>query len=136
RRLVGELDEVDHPRRLGPYLVEIFRRHHDVAPLLELVPLHDFGVGHFTVAVRAPALLLDARLAFAMELVEGDGPAGFRGREHLDGDVHQADLEEALPGRSRSHRPIIGPSPGTDDPPATTSPIDHGPGPDGLPVRR
>ena len=47
-------------------------RHDDVAPLLELVALDELGVRHLALAVRAPALLLDARLALGVELVEGD----------------------------------------------------------------
>src|SRR5438067_1622431 len=74
-----------------------------VAPFLELVALDDLRVRHLAVALRAPALLLDARLTFAVQLVERDRAARLGGREHLDRDVHQADLEEAFPGRSCCH---------------------------------
>ena len=54
-------------------------------------------------AGRAPLLLLDARLALVVELIERD-----RGRRlgrgihpHRDGD--QTDLEETFPGGTRSH---------------------------------
>ena len=69
---VSELHEIDDARRLGAHLVEVVLRHDDVAPLLELVPLDDLRVRHLAVAVRAPALLLNAGLAFAVRLVEGD----------------------------------------------------------------
>ena len=103
RRVVGELHEFDHPLRLRPDLVEVFLREHCVTRLVELVALHDLRVRHFAVAVRAPALLLNARLALGVELVEGNGAARFGRREHLDRDVHQADLEVALPRCSCSH---------------------------------
>src|SRR5262249_2109186 len=53
--------------------------------------------------MRAPAFLLNARLALAVELVERDRRARLGRREHLDGDVHQADLEVPLPGCSCCH---------------------------------
>src|SRR6185295_18932600 len=79
----------------------------DVAALLELVAFDNVGVRDFALAVRAPALLLNARLALGMELVEADRRARFGRGEHLDRDIDQADLQVTLPGRSRSHmRPI------------------------------
>src|SRR4029453_17568786 len=83
--------------------VEILPRQDDVAPLVEFVAFDDLGVGHLAIAVRAPALLLDARLTLAVQLIERDRPARFGRREHLDGDVHQADLEETFPGRTCCH---------------------------------
>ena len=44
----------------------------DVAALLELVALDDLGVRDLALARRTPALLLDARLALGVELVEAD----------------------------------------------------------------
>src|SRR5262249_41503116 len=70
---------------------------------LELVAFDDLGIGHLALAVRAPALLLDPRLTLGVKLVERNRAAGFGGREHPDGDVHQADLEKAFPGRSNCH---------------------------------
>ena len=78
----------------------------DVAALLELVALDDLRVRHLALAVRAPALLLDARLALGVELVERDRRRRLGRREHLDRDVDEADLEVALPGRSRGHAGI------------------------------
>src|SRR4029450_13260507 len=80
----------------------------DVAPLFEFVALDDLGERHLALAVRTPALLLDPRLALAVELVEADGRGRVRRGKHADGDVHEGDLEEALPSRSCSHGGIIG----------------------------
>ena len=106
-RVVGELLEVDDAGRFDAYLLDVLLAHDDVAALLELVALHDVRVGHFLLARRAPALLLDARLAFGVKLVEAQGRAGVGGRKHLDRDVHKADLEVALPGGACGHAPII-----------------------------
>src|SRR5205814_9878177 len=74
-----------------------------------LVAFHELAVGHLALAVRAPALLLDARLTLGVELVEGDGFGGLGRREHLHRDADQADLEVALPCRSWWHtHDIIG----------------------------
>src|SRR5207344_2578910 len=75
RRSVGKLDQVDHPRRLRPDLLEILVRHDDVAALLELEPLDDLRVRHLALAVRAPFFLLDASLTLTVQLVERDRPA-------------------------------------------------------------
>jgi hypothetical protein len=42
-------------------------------------------------------------LARATELIERNRPVRFGGREHLDGDVHEANLQEAL------SRPLVVP---------------------------
>ena len=54
----------------GVDLGEVVFLHHDVAALGELVALDHLAQGHFTLALRAPPLLLDARLALGVELVE------------------------------------------------------------------
>ena len=108
RRRVGELHQVDDARRLGPHLRHVLVVHDDVAPLFELEALGDLGDRNLALALRAPALLLNARLALGVELVEADGGGGVGRGEHPDRDVHEADLEEALPGRSCSHGVIIG----------------------------
>src|SRR4029079_12713620 len=102
-RVVGELLEVDDAGRFDADLLDVLLVDDDVAPLLELVALDDVGVGDLAFAFRAPAFLLDAGLAFAVELVEAQRRAGVGRREHLDRDVDEADLEIALPGWSRSH---------------------------------
>ena len=48
------------------------------AALLELVALDDLGVRHLALAVRAPLLLLDPRLALAVQLVERDASRSTR----------------------------------------------------------
>ena len=53
----------------------------DVAALLELVALGELGVGDLALAVRAPALLLDARLALGVKLVEGERRGRFGRRD-------------------------------------------------------
>ena len=59
------------------------------------------GVRDFPLAVRAPALLLDPRLALGVELVEAQGRAGVGRREHLDRDVDEGSSSEVtLPSRS------------------------------------
>src|SRR5262249_41607676 len=98
-----ELEEIDHARRFRADLIEVLVGHDHVAPLLELVALDDLRVRHFAIAMRAPALLLDARLTLAMQLVERDRSARLGRWKHLDRDVHQADLQEPFPGRSCSH---------------------------------
>ena len=103
RRVVGELLEIDDARRLDAHLVDVLVVDHDVASLLEFESLDDVGVRHFALAVRAPALLLDARLTLGVQLVEAERRAGVGRRKHLDRDVHEADLEITLPRRSRRH---------------------------------
>ena len=103
RRVVGELLEVDHARRVDADLLDVFVAHDDVAPFFELEALDDVGVGHFTLALRTPALLLDPCLTLAVQLVEAQGRAGIGRWKHLDRDVHEADLEITLPRRSRRH---------------------------------
>ena len=110
RGRVGELHEIDDPGRLGPDLRHVVLAHDDVAALLELVALGHLRHRHFPLAVRAPALLLDAGLTLRMQLVEADGGRRIGRREHPDRDVHEADLQKALPGRSRSHAvSLLGP---------------------------
>ncbi len=103
RRVVGKLLEVDHARRIDAHLLDVFLVDDDVAPFFELEALDDVGVGHFTLALRTPALLLNPRLTLAVQLVEAQSGAGIGGRKHLDRDVHEADLEITLPRRSRRH---------------------------------
>ena len=103
RRLLGELDEIDHARRLRPHLVEVLFAQDDVATLLEFVAFDDLRVGNLTVAMRAPALLLNACAALAVQLIERDRPARLGGREHFDGDVHQRDLQKPFPRCACSH---------------------------------
>src|SRR5262249_48868809 len=93
----------DDAGRLGTDLVEVLVGEDDVTALLELVALDDLTVGHFAVAVLAPALLADARLTLAVQLVERDRPARFGRGEHLDRNVHQADLEKPLARGSCGH---------------------------------
>src|SRR4029078_2022211 len=107
RRDLGELHEVDDAGRLRTDLGQVLFVHDDVASLLELVALDHFRQRHLALALRAPALLLDARLALAVELVEADGGGRIGGREDPDRDVHQADLEETFPGRTCCHGGII-----------------------------
>src|SRR5687767_3518460 len=80
-RCVRELHEINDPCRFGTYLVEVLIGKDHVAALLKLIALHNLRVGYLALAVRAPSLLLDAGLAFAVELVEGDRAARFGGRE-------------------------------------------------------
>ena len=103
RRRLGELHQVDDARRLGPDLGDVLFRHDDVAPLFEFVALGHFRHRHFAFAGRAPALLLDSRLAFGMELVEADRGRRIRRRKHPHRDVYQADFEKALPCRTCGH---------------------------------
>ena len=105
---VGELDDVDDARRLGPDLREVLFVEDHVLALFELVALHEIGVGDLHLAGRTPPLLLNARAAFPMELVEADGRRRVRGWEHTDGDVDQTDLEVTLPGRTRCHVRSLG----------------------------
>ena len=103
RGLIGKLHEVDHACRLRTDLLEVlFVDDHPLA-LFELVPLDDLGVRDFAVAVRAPLLLLNARAALTVKLVEGNRRSGFSRREHLDRNVHQADFQETLPGCASCH---------------------------------
>src|SRR5262249_58666133 len=75
----------------------------DPTPLLELVALDDLAVRDLAVAVLAPFLLLDARLTCRVQLIEGDRSFGFGRRKHLDRDVHQRHLQEALPCGACAH---------------------------------
>src|SRR6185436_3757499 len=93
---------------VDPHLLDVLFVDDDVASLLELEPLDDVGVGHFALAFGAPALLLDARLALAVELVEAQGRAGISGGKHLDRNVDEADLQIAFPRRSRGHDAPLG----------------------------
>ncbi len=102
-RVVGELHEVDDVRRFDADLLDVFVVDDDVASLLELIAFDQLGVRHLAFAVRAPPLLLDARLALGVELVERDGISRFGRREHLHRDVDQADFQEAFPSRSWRH---------------------------------
>jgi hypothetical protein len=101
--VVGELDQVDDARGLDADLLDVLVVDDDVATLLEFVAFHELRVGNVTLAVRAPALLLDARLALAMELVEGNGRGRLGGREHLHRDVDETYFQEPFPRRSRCH---------------------------------
>jgi hypothetical protein len=85
-------------RGLGTYLVEILVRHDHVPALLKLVALHKLGVRHFALAVRAPALLLDTGVAFAVELIEGNRAARFGSREHFYWNVDQTNLQKSFSG--------------------------------------
>ena len=60
-RRVGELHDVDDARGFGPHLGDVLFVEDDVLALLELVALHEVGVGDLDLAGRTPALLLDAR---------------------------------------------------------------------------
>src|SRR5262249_5925745 len=104
RRVVGESLEVDHARRLDLHLLEVLVADDDVAALLELVAFDEIAVRHLALALRAPALLLDARLTLGVQLIEAERRARVGCREHLDGDVHETDLEISLPRRTGSHR--------------------------------
>ena len=101
---VGELHDVDHARRLRADLGDVVLVQNDVFALLELVALDEIGVGDLHLARRTPALLLNARPAFAVKLIETDGGRRVRGWEDTDGDIDQTDLEVALPGRARCHK--------------------------------
>ena len=99
--VVGELQQVDDLGRLGPDLGDVLVAHHHPAALLELVALDDLGAGDLALALRAPLLLLDAGLALVVQLIERDGRARFGGGIHLHRNGDEADLEIALPGRTR-----------------------------------
>src|SRR5262249_31076500 len=75
-----------------------------IAALLEFVPLHQIGIGHLALAFGAPALLLDARLAFGVKLVEAESRPGVGRRKDFNRDVHEADFQIAFPGRPCSHK--------------------------------
>src|SRR4029079_17069378 len=100
---LGELYQIDDPRGLGPNLGDVLLGHHHVAPFLEFVPLDDLSEWHFALAVRTPALLLNASLAFAMELVEADRGRRIGCRKHPHRNVDQADFHEPFPRRSGGH---------------------------------
>src|SRR5207248_10292663 len=108
RRVLGELLEVDHPRRLDADLLDVLFADDHVSSLFELVALDDVGIRHLSLALRAPALLLNARLAFRVKLVEAQRGAGVGCRKHLDRDVDEANLEITLPCRTRGHRTAPG----------------------------
>src|SRR5262249_40846007 len=57
----------------------------------------------FPFAVGTPALLLNARLALRVELVERNHVSRLGGRKYLHRDVDEADLQEAFPCRARWH---------------------------------
>ena len=101
---VGEFLEVDDASGLDAHLLDVFLLDDDVAALFELVAFDDVGVRNLALAVRAPALLLDARLTLGMELVEAERRARVGRRKHLDRDVDEADLQVTFPRRSRGHR--------------------------------
>src|SRR5262249_35543686 len=103
RRLIGELHQIDDTSRFRTDFLEVVLREDDVTAFFELVTFHDLRVRDFPVAVRAPSPLLDARLTLTMKLIERNGAARLGRWEDLDGNVHQADLEEALPRRACSH---------------------------------
>src|SRR5581483_9828894 len=98
-RIGRELLERDHARRLHTDLLQILLLDDDVASLVELEALDDVGVRDFALALWTPALLLNARLAFAVELVEAERRGGVGRGKHFDGNVDEADLEIALPRR-------------------------------------
>src|SRR5204863_3234174 len=95
--------EVDDVRRFDADLLDVFVVDDDVASLLELVALDQLGVRHLAFAVGTPPLLLDARLALGMELVEGNRVSRFGGRKDLYRNVDKADLEEPFPSRAWRH---------------------------------
>src|SRR4029079_14859527 len=95
--------EVDDARRIDAHLLDVLLVDHDVAALLELEALDDVGVRHFALAVRTPALLLNARLTFAVQLVEAQCRRGIGRGKHFHRNVHQRNLEIALPLWSRCH---------------------------------
>src|SRR5262249_39205389 len=103
RRVVGELLEVDDARRFDSNLLDVLLVDDHVQSLLELEAFDDVGVWHFALALRAPALLLNPRLALAVQLVETECRAGIGRREHLDRNIDEADLQVPLPRRSRRH---------------------------------
>src|SRR5207342_3300205 len=92
-RVFNELLEVDDVRRVDADLLDVLLVDDDVLPLLELEALDDIAVGHFALALRAPAFLLDACLTLAVQLIEAQRGPGIGRRKHLDRNVDQADLE-------------------------------------------
>ena len=102
-RIVGEFLEIDDARRFHTHLVDVLFADDDVASLLEFVALDDIGIRHFLLAVRAPPLLLDARLTIGVKLVETERRGGVGRRKHLHRNVHEADFQIPFPRRSCGH---------------------------------
>jgi hypothetical protein len=111
-RLAGEaervefirLDEAAHrngPVTLGAELVQLIRLDHDVAAA-HLVAAHDLVLGDFAVD-GAGLHVLDAAVAFLVELVEMHAAGRLAGRVELYRGGHEADAKVALPVRTRSH---------------------------------
>src|SRR5262249_28648879 len=68
-----------------------------------LVAFDDLGLLHFPRALGTPALLLDARPALAVQLIERERGSRLSRGEHLDRDIDETDLEKAAPGCSCRH---------------------------------
>src|SRR5262249_53875932 len=103
RGIVGELFEADDSSGFNPDFLDVFLFNDNVMALLELVPLDELGVRDLALAVRAPPLLLNTRLAFGVQLVEAQRGAGVGGWKYLNRNVDEADLEIAFPSWSCRH---------------------------------
>src|SRR5204863_429590 len=120
-RALQRVHEVDHRRRLDLLLRldELHSRELRLEQRAEALPVVAAERGRVEVGAeavddlarelelvrRAPALLLDRRLALAMEQPERDVrlPCGrLRRRSESDGDVDQPEADRAVPGRPHS----------------------------------
>jgi hypothetical protein len=89
--LVRELGQVNDPRSFDADLLKIFVGDNDIPSPLELVAFDDLSIFDLSVARRAPPLLANARLAFAVELVEADGCRVLRCGTYFDRNTDEAD---------------------------------------------
>jgi len=100
---VHEVLDVDCAGLLGGEAVELLRRDHHVALGADLVALDEVLVRDLLAGARVHALLLDALVVLAVELVEAHGLARDRA-EQLHGDVHQPEADGSAPNGAR-HSP-------------------------------
>jgi hypothetical protein len=97
-----ELDDVDAIGALGLEFLQLFFAELDVLVLLVLVALHDVGSLNHLVVERTDQLLLDARPAFLVQLVERYRLRRRR-RVELERYRHEAERDRPRPGCTSCH---------------------------------
>ena len=97
--LVDEVLDLDCPRPRGLDGLELARREHDVAPVADVVALHDVVVLDFLAGVLVHPLVPDAVGGALLQLVEADRLLRHGGVE-ADGNVDQAETDRPRPDRS------------------------------------
>jgi hypothetical protein len=99
---VGELEDLDDLGRLELDGREVGFLDDHILVFFELVALDDVGAFHGA-ALGADHLLLEAAVAFLVELVEGNAAGGGRGVVEPDGQRNERQAQVTCPGGTRGH---------------------------------